>query len=91
MDDGISPSLEPVINPIGEGWASISVEEAKGITLSAANSLLENIPNISVDPIILENIPDSNAPVVYFERGPNKEYQVAVDIDPNRSLWAKLV
>ena len=49
--------------------------------------MLENIPGVSLDPIILEN--SSDGPVVLFQRGSNNEYQVKINIGD--TFWAQLV
>ena len=80
-------NVELVINPVSDGWEGIGADNAKAIALSAADSLLENIPGVSLDPIILEN--SSDGPVVLFQRGSNNEYQVKINIGD--TFWAQLV
>lgn len=80
-------NTELVINPVGEGWSDIGTDNAEAIALSAAVSLLENIPGVSLDPVLLEN--SSAGPITLFERGSNNEYQVKVNI--GGTFWAQFV
>ncbi len=80
------PSSEPVINLKPDGWDAMGANNVKAITLSAANTLLENIPGVSLDPIILGNT--AAGPITYFNRGSNNEY--LIDIDISGAFWAQL-
>ncbi|MCK5829785.1 MAG: hypothetical protein KAH20_05740 [Methylococcales bacterium] len=93
--NGVTPEPEPVsddpvIKAVGGGWETAGVHNIEAITLSSARSLLENIPGISLDPILLTNKGEFGPPpIVYFNRGPNNEYNVDVSVGGAR--WAQLV
>lgn len=77
------PRLE--LRVASEGWGSASPSNIEAVLRSAADTLLPNLPGLSLPPIVVTR--SAKDPITLYKRGPAGELQVKLDVEGY--LWAR--